>query len=127
MLADGGSPLDALIGPVAHDGERFFGHHRASGGNRETARIQGNERQLQSLAESRNDVFFLNFHVLESQKPVLYPFKTHKTAAVNHFETRCPLLDDESSNLGLFFSVDDLGRGFRQDRKSTRLNSSHSS
>jgi len=64
VLADRDPPLLALVRPAATDLEAALGEPGARRGQRETARVQRDERDLEALPLLADDVLARDVHVL---------------------------------------------------------------
>ena len=107
MLANGRAPLHALLRPGARGEERCLaatGHARRQ---RETTSVQRNQRELEPLPFSPQNVLARNLHIRESNHAVLDRLEAHEPAAMHDLDAWPTGLDDERGNLFPRLSVHD--------------------
>jgi hypothetical protein len=80
--ADRLAPLDALLGPLARDLRRPLRRGEADGRQRQAARVQRRQRDLEALALAPDEVLLGDEDVLEQRHGVLDAAQAHERVAV---------------------------------------------
>ena len=86
VLADGVAPLHACLAVAARDAEAGLGRAGGRRGDREPARVERDEGQLEALAQPQENVLLGHAHVGEAQQRVLDAVQPHEVAAVRHLD-----------------------------------------
>ncbi len=105
MLADRLTPLDALAGPLAADGEGPLGRTDGAVRDRETPVVEGGQSDFQAAPFLADEIFLRHLHVVEADDRVGQGAQAHEMAAMLDLDPFPIGLDHEGADLASFLAA----------------------